>query len=260
MTTLLLDTQPGHTLEGWTSDRLEQRLVELETLVTETRLLVEVDGRQLPLADGCRSLDEWICGRLDISAETASQLRQLTRTTVVVDTGVSFDKLVALGRLAEAAGPTFAQTVAHTHDVAGIRRLTARHHLTTTKSETDSFDARFFVIQPNLDYSTWKAWGTLPGLDGAIIEKALFERADQFPTHPNGQRDPLGQRMADALTSVCQDTLTNTTDSNNPGGPLLVIFADHHATTTTDGVTGIWTETGPSLGPNALEQLEPPRV
>ena len=37
-------------------------------------LLREIDRRQTPTADGCRSLAEWVTGRLDLAPDTAKTL------------------------------------------------------------------------------------------------------------------------------------------------------------------------------------------
>ncbi|MFW2339151.1 MAG: hypothetical protein ACN4GK_03795, partial [Acidimicrobiia bacterium] len=72
-------------LDRLTTDALEQRLIELESYVARMRaeqlvLLREADQRQTPLADGCRSLQEWTAGRLDIAPETAKTLVSAART------------------------------------------------------------------------------------------------------------------------------------------------------------------------------------
>ena len=75
--------------------------------------------------------------------------------------------------------------------------------------EQDVFEYRYLVIQPSLDESVFKLWGALPGIDGRIVEKALTAREGEFPVLPHqGQ----GQRRADALTSICMDSLTGTSE------------------------------------------------
>jgi hypothetical protein len=75
----------------------------------------------------------------------------------------------------------------------------------TTADETAGFADRFLVIQPNLDESAWRLWGLLAGVDGQLVEKALLQKADGFTPLPGEGRS---QRLADALTSVCLDSLT----------------------------------------------------
>jgi hypothetical protein len=249
-------------LEGLATDLIEQRLIGLERMVAEARreqarLLVEIDRRQVRMEDGCRSLDEWIAGRLDVSHETAASLRQLARAQVIDDEGLdrlSFDKRVAVSKLAEVAGDEFALSVAGSHDVAGIRRLAARHRLITAGDEREAFDGRFLVIQPNLDESSWRTWGRLGGVDGSLVEKALRGRADQFPARPDGTRANAGQRLADALTAICQDATCDPTCSDEPG-PSIVVFVDRDSLITDTAASGVEVESGPTVGRMALDEL-----
>ena len=71
-------------VEQATTDTLEQRLIELETLKSricaeQIAILREADLRQVPLGDGCRSLGEWTAARLDISSDTAKRLVAASR-------------------------------------------------------------------------------------------------------------------------------------------------------------------------------------
>ncbi len=58
-----------------TTDRIEQTLLEGEAIIAgvraaQMRLVREIDRRQTPMADGCRSLAEWVTGRLDVAPDT----------------------------------------------------------------------------------------------------------------------------------------------------------------------------------------------
>lgn len=249
-------------LEEMATDLIEQRLLGLERVVAEARreqarLLVEIDRRQVRMEDGCRTLDEWIAGRLDVSPESAASLRLLARSQILGDGELdllSFDKLVAVTKLSEVAGEAFATSVAGSLDVTGIRRLTARHRLISAVEEREAFDGRFLVIQPNLDESAWRTWGRLGGVDGSLVEKALRGRADQFPALPDGTRANAGQRLADALTSICQDTMS---DPSRPdeSGPSIVVFVDRDSLVTDTAASGVEVESGPPVGRMALEEI-----
>ncbi|HEU4894440.1 MAG TPA: hypothetical protein VFT85_01280, partial [Acidimicrobiia bacterium] len=57
------------------TDTLEQQIAEDERMIARLRarqmsILEELDTRQVALADGCRSLGEWVAGRLDTGPET----------------------------------------------------------------------------------------------------------------------------------------------------------------------------------------------
>jgi hypothetical protein len=97
-------------LDQLTTDALEQRLIELESYVSRMRaeqlvLLREADHRQAPLADGCRSLQEWTAGRLDLAPETAKTLvaaarvlENLSDLEESLGSGLaSFDRITVVG-------------------------------------------------------------------------------------------------------------------------------------------------------------------
>lgn len=249
-------------LDAMTTDAIEQRLIGLERTVAEarceqSRLLVEIDRRRVRMEDGCRSLDEWIIGRLDVSPETAASLRLMARGRQGDDggpVGFSFDKQDAIAKLAEVAGQWFALSVAGSYDVPGIRRLASRHRLVTVADERKAFDGRFLVIQPNLDESSWRTWGRLGGVDGSLVEKALRGRADQFPARPDGTRANAGQRLADALTAICQDAMSDPTRPDE-SGPSIVVFVDRDSLVTDTAASGVEVESGPPVGRMAFDEL-----
>ena len=101
-------------LQDLTTDNLEQQLIELESIkarltARQLCLLREADQRQTPLSDGCRSLQEWTAGRLDVAPETAKQLVKaaLTLTDLpdledrLLEGLGSFDRIVATAKLPE---------------------------------------------------------------------------------------------------------------------------------------------------------------
>jgi hypothetical protein len=62
-----------------TTDSLERRLVNGEAAIARVRvaqmtIIREIDRRQTLLVDGCRSIVEWVTGRLDVAPETARTL------------------------------------------------------------------------------------------------------------------------------------------------------------------------------------------
>ncbi|MDF1594981.1 MAG: DUF222 domain-containing protein [Acidimicrobiia bacterium] len=254
-----------HPLTTATTDALEQRLLGLESLMAAARteqagIVAELDTRQVPLADGCRSMREWLAGRLGVANDTAASLNRLAHSQhhdlrLMAGRGeLSFDQAVEADRLAALVGEERAIEAAVTHDIAGMRRLIARHRRITPGDERDIFDGRHFVMQPNLDRTAYRAWGLLPGLDGSMVEKALFERADRFPARPDGTQGPIGQRLADALVAVCQDSLTGDTETS--GATLLAtVFVDADLASATFGETGATVAAGPRVGPLTLEEI-----
>jgi len=249
-------------MERHTTDSLEQELIRLELHMSRVRarqltLLAELDRRQIALADGCKTMTEWTSGRLDVAPETASKL---VRTSRAIDTTIrnaleigeiTFDRAIELTRLS-ATGIADPLVTTAGLDIAGLRREHSRAHRLSREAENRVFDSRYLAMQPNLDRSSWRLWGELPGPDGTIVEHALLERAETFPPLPDGTQSTLGQRRADALTSIAQDSLTGTADSSG-STPLLTVFVDLDPTS--GHITGATLDTGLSVGPETIEEL-----
>ena len=256
-------------LSDLTTDTIEQQLIQLESYVAQARsrqivLLREADQRQTPLSDGCRSLVEWTAGRLDVAPETARQLVRLAR---VLDDqpeleedlaeGVrSFDRTYVTARLSAAGAPADQLEQTAGLDIASIRRLTGLYRRLSSKDHHQTFAERFVSMQPTLDRSSYRLWGQLPGADGTLVEQALLNRADSFPTLPDGTRNSLGQRNADALVSISQDSL-DTSSSGEPSGagPILSIFQNHHLSQQSEGQAGSITSTGITVGQSTVDEI-----
>jgi hypothetical protein len=120
-------------------------------------------------------------------------------------------------------------------------------------SEQAAFEDRYLVIQPSLDQSAFKLWGLLPGTDGQTVASALSRRADEFPALPHqGQ----GQKLADALTSVCTDSLTGTSEGQTARAVTVAeIFVDAAMAAPSRGETGASVSSGPRVGPNTLAEI-----
>ena len=240
------------------ADEIEVRLVASERLISRLRteqatLLAEVDRRQLPLADGCRSLSEWAAGRLDVNRQTAGSLVGASRRLAdqpelahaAASGGLSFDRTVLLARVG-AVPADFAHL-----GLAALSQVTAGHTITST-SEHDQFARRALFLQPTLDMAAWKLWGTLPGRDGQIVQTALFAKADEFPEDSRGSS--RATRHADALTAICLDSLTGSSEhsvgeSSSIDLASLTVFVDSRL-----GTNG-YTSGGPVMGPNTLNEI-----
>jgi len=254
-------------LASVTTDRLEQTLTDLESQIgvrrhLQMRLLTELDGRQVPISDGARTLCEWVTARLDVTPETAQKLTQtavrLTDQPSLAEElaagRVTFDRATEESRLISSGVSSELVAQSRGWDLVGIRRMVARHQPLTRPSEQDLFTGRFLSIQPTLDQTSYKLWGQFPGIDGQLIEQALTTRADQYPPLPNGRRCARTQRQADALVSIAQDSLDRTS-TEGTSTPLVSIFLDPHPAATTRGESGATLATGPRVGPLTLEQI-----
>ena len=251
-----------------TTDRLEQALVEGEASIariraTQLRLLYEIDARQVPIGDGCRNLSEWVAARLDLAPETAQRLTRIAGRLVdkpelavqLEEGAVSFDRVTEEARLIDTGANPDLVAQSRGWDIAGVRRMVARHQRMSRQDEQQIFDGRFLSIQPSLDQSSYRMWGLFAGIDGQVVERALLERADRFPTAPAGRHVPRSQRHADALVSIAQDSLEGTGNEGGSSVPLVSIFLDADLAASTDGEAGGEIASGPRIGPLSLEQI-----
>lgn len=243
-------------------DRIEVDLVDIESMIARLRaiqvdLLADIDRMQVPLADGCRTLPEWISGRLDVAPETARQLVRLlrsdrTKTNEAMANGtITFDRALELARLPKGAGLTVEES--RRFDIPGLRRLVAHRRRVTHVDQHEAFERRHLVLQPNLDESTWRLWGSLPGYEGKIVDEVLANRADRFPALPHGVRLTRAQRHADALVALCADAATGA--AQEPLSSTISIFVDAAAAAATQGETGAAIESGPPVGVRTLDRI-----
>ena len=146
------------TTTSLTMDAIEQSLADGEATIARVRrsqmvLIREGDRRQVPLADGCRSMAEWVTGRLDVAPETAKTLvstaRRLEALPTVEDTVsgglISFDRAVEVARI---AFPSEDETIINelsVYDVAGIRRLVSNRHRLSRDMDREAFEHRYLV-------------------------------------------------------------------------------------------------------------------
>ena len=247
-----------------TTDTLERRLVDDEQLIGRLRarqaaIIAILDTRQVALADGCRSMSEWVASRADMSTHTA---RTLVGTSRRLADRPDIHQQLAGGHLsyerAQQVTKLAADTGHESYGVDQLRRLVARQAGLTATHEGAAYDARYLHLQPSLDYQSWKLWGQLAGLDGAIVQDALFARADQFPAEArDGSR---AAATADALVAICQDTQTTGTtepaaDTDQPGQitkePSVTVFVN----ATQPGPVLGTIPAGPIIGRRTLEEI-----
>jgi hypothetical protein len=237
-------------MRGTTPDQVEQILLAEESIIAAARgrqmaALALAAQMQLPTADGCKSMREWVAGRLDLSSETAYRLTS-TATRLsdepelarrLVDGELSFDRAEALARIPrEARGPWLEGL-----DIHGLRRVAARHRRMTRADDHASHAASHLTLQPNLDDSRWAMWGDLDGYSGSVIDKVLTEIADELPALPDETRPGLAYRKATALTALCEES--------RPTGlstPLITVFVDDK---------GVEVAGGTTVGPEILDKI-----
>ncbi|MDH5423250.1 MAG: HNH endonuclease [Acidimicrobiia bacterium] len=247
-----------------TTDELEQQLVDDEKLIGRLRarqaaIVAALDTRQVALSDGCRTLSEWVASRADMSMHTARKLvgtsrRMVDRPDVHQELGsgrITYERAQQIAKLAPDLD----------HEIYGVdqlRRLVARQTELLATDEAAAFEARYLHLQPSLDYTSWKLWGQLAGIDGAIVQDALFARADQLPAESKaGSR---AAASADALVAICQDTQTTGTAATNGAAdqagqiakePSVTVFVNATEAGPTIGTIAA----GPIIGRRTLEEI-----
>ncbi len=248
--------------DALTPDEIEQQWQLREAIVAWARadqavLTRSADRQQMPLADGCRNLNEWVASRGDVSLETAAAMVKLARIAeehpeleeALREGRVTWDRAVAIAPLLrdhsidDLAG----------YDLAGIRRLCARQRHLSSDDERQEFAEQYFVVQPSLDEYTRRVHGLFVGSDGHLFEKALLERADEFRDLPHGEASTRTQRQAYALVAMAQDSLDRSDDTSEGNGNTVAVLVDLDETNGTGGEVGAEVEYGsvPTPSPNS---------
>ncbi|MEA1903824.1 MAG: HNH endonuclease [Actinomycetota bacterium] len=240
--------------ESLSTDVLEQRLIanrgSRSRLDAEDMEILEVlDRRQVATTDGARSLSEWTAARLDVGLDTARSLvRTMRRTSerpdlreALTEGSASLDRIEALSRIPEDVG-----LMLHS-DVAGVHREASKRARVTADAESRTSADQFFVMQPTLDESWWKAWGGFDGPTGALVDKTLTEKADLLPDLPDGSKGDLGWRKAMALAETCV--------SGEAPPAQVTVFVDASQAAQTGGESGVVLDAGANSGRQALEAI-----
>ncbi len=250
------------------ASEMEEELLDLEEQSSHIRnrqavLVNELDKISIAGSTGCRSTAEWVSSRLDVSPTAASDLvfaaRQLKKHRQIeyrlVNRDLTFDRTVAMLRLATAGADAATLEHSETMDLAGVAGLTARQRRVTRLDEYEVFTERYVAIQPTLDESSWRLSGRLPSVEGRIVEEALHRRGDEMRLLPGGDTCSRGQRQADSLVAMARDSLDRTGDTEASSGSSVTVFVDLDEASGTGGEKGCEIEYGPRVGPNTLEEL-----
>jgi hypothetical protein len=266
-------------IEAWESELLSTEHQITRLRARQVELIRNLDRFQVDCADGARTMGDWTSASLDLSLQTAIRLTQIAKAhDPEIDEAMSagiwgLDRSAALVKL-RAAGiaPDLFIEVAANYSLGRLYGLLDRMRNIDPLDEQAVFEQRYLVMQPSLDQSAFKLWGLLPGTDGRIIEKALQHRETDLPVLPDQGN---GQRRADALTSICLDSLTGTdpamypaddwdTDATPeppvPGAErraviVAEIFIDATQAIPTHGQRGATVSSGPRVGPNTLSEI-----
>jgi hypothetical protein len=266
-------------IETWEAELLSTEHQITRLRARQVELIRNLDRFQVDCADGAGTMGDWTSASLDLSHQTANRLTQIAKAhDPEIDDAMTagiwgLDRSAALVKL-RAAGinPDLFTEVAANYSLGRLYGLLDRMRDISPADEQDVFEQRYLVMQPSLDQSAFKLWGLLPGADGRIIEKALHHRETDLPVLPDQGN---GQRRADALTSICLDSLTGTdptthqaddwdtdTTPQAPGSGterraviVAEIFIDATQATPTHGHRGATVSSGPRVGPNTLSEI-----
>jgi hypothetical protein len=259
------------------ADELASRLRDVEVEISDLRceqatLVNELDKIHVAGRSGYRSMSEWLSAELDVTRSFASDLvfcaRHLTKDRPLngrlAEGDVTFDRAVALMRLADAGADQPTLDHSETLDLPAVRRLTAQQRRVTRRSEHETFTDRFVTVQSTLDDTSCRITAELPGVDGHVVEQALHNRADELRLLPGGDGYTRGQLHADALVAMAHDSLNRDrdrdrdSDSDSEGssnGGSVSILVDLDTANRSGGEYGAGIEYGPRVGPNTLQEL-----
>ena len=252
-------------------DSLEQRLLAAESGISRLRavqaeVLVRLESAQVALMDGARSMTGWVSSRLDEDPQTARDLLRLSRS-MEEDTQtrrdlseglISFPRAAAELRLTELGASSEILSSSRGLDLSGLWRLVGRHRRLSRDQEQRSFSERYLALQPNLDSSSWRLWGQIPGADGQVVEAALHQRGDALPAPPEGISSSVAQRNADALVSLSLDSLTGSSEQDegeDSSSAQISVFVEASLAVATSGEAGVELAAGPRIGAEALSEM-----
>jgi hypothetical protein len=225
----------------------------------QARLLLELEARQIVQLDGSRNIIDWVASRLDVRHSTAAEIvehaRNLRSADIDFEDRRTFDRRLLTDRLATSGAHETVIERSAGQDLSGVAHLIRLHRRRNRHHERTEFGRRSFTLQPNLDESRYRMFGELPGYEGRVVAKALFERAEEMPSLPDGTRESADTRTADALYQICMDDLDGNTTAGTSSGPAANVFVDAALASATGGESGSWLDNGMPVGPDILAEI-----
>jgi len=240
---------------GLIADEVEISAIKARQIARLRRL----DVLQVDTADGARTMADWVSATLDVSPQTAGRMVRVARSHQsdleerMASGEFGIDRAAFLSQLRDLGGPEEVISNSSDYSLGYLYGLIDRLRHFDSLIEQMSFEDRYLVLQPSLDESAYRIWGQLPGVDGQIVERALNHRETELPVLSD-QRS--GQRRADALTSICMDSLTSNGEEGS-GRTVTVaeVFVDAGLAAPTFGEAGVTLSSGPRVGPNTLDEI-----
>ena len=198
--------------------------------------ILEADRGQLFLADGARSLPEWVSARFGWRHSTAAQLVRVARRLQDLPLlrerftagELSLDQTDAISKIAtaETEEAVIAECLGLSN--AALDRAARRANPPSTADALEAWRERWLSIQYTLDGIRARMTTELPGAEMAMVESEVRARADRIPVNPeSGMFDPYPQRMADGLVELA----ATSGDESSSGPTQITIHADLEALT-----------------------------
>ncbi len=251
------------------NDQVEQGLGQFFALISAGYAaacdwLMKVDRGQQFLADGSRSLEEWVSARFGVRRSSAAQLVRIARRLEHLPSirerfaagDLSLDQVDALTRIAtpDTEGALIEEALGLSNPM--LDRLARRANPPTVEVERSVWERRQLLFQDSLDGNETRGRFLLPASEGRLLYSAVKERADRAPVNPEtGMFDPYPARLADGLVELAA---TATGTSGEECGPQvqLVVHADLEALTIDTETTGVAEiEAGPVIASETARRL-----
>jgi hypothetical protein len=229
--------------ERVSNDEIDEALDQFSGLASAgwarvCELIQQVDVRQSWMADGARTLSDWVGARLCVRHKTAVQLVAVARrladlpmlSSKFASGELSLDQVDAISGIAtpETEHDVF-ETMAGLSNSA-LDRQARRHRGVSNEGENSVWERRRLVRQWNLDESELRFRGRLPATEGRIFDEAIDSRVDAMGPNPETEMfDPYDTRSADALVEMAA-----TDGGDNGAPPQVTAFADLEALVSQD--------------------------
>ena len=193
--------------------------------------ILEADRGQLFLADGARTLPDWVSARFGLRHSTAAQLVRVARRlqdlpvlrSRFAEGSLSLDQVDAISKLATAETEEAVVAECLGLSNAALDRAARRANPPSTEDEREAWRERWLSIQYTLDGIRGEMRAGLPGAEMSLVESEIRARADRIPPNPeSGMFDPYPQRMADGLVELA----STSGDESSSGPTLITIHAD----------------------------------
>lgn len=247
------------------AERLRAALAADEAEISSIRarqiaLIRRAADLQLDIADGARTMADWVASNLDVSPQSAGRMTRIARhhqrdiEARMASGELGLDRANFLCQIRELKGPEEVIADSAAYSLGHLFGLIDRLRRIDKLTEQLEFDQRYMVLQPSLDHCSGRFWGQTQGTDWHTIEKSLLRRESELPSLPDQTQ---GQRRVDALASICMDSMTGTGEGDISGRAVTVaeVFVDAGLAAPSFGEAGVTLSSGPRVGPETLSEI-----